>query len=94
MRYRDPLLGITPIAKVTSPVYPNPAKNKITLEINKFSDDLHYMIFNAMGEIVLEENEFTSNKQEISIKKLNQGVYFIKVFKENKVIKTLKFVVN
>lgn len=94
MRYRNQLLGNTPLAFVSKPVYPNPASNKITLEINQPSKGLHFMIYNAMGEVVMKEQEITSNTQEINIEKLDQGAYFINLVKGKNVLETIKFIVN
>ena len=52
------------------------------------------MIYNAMGEVVMKEQEITSNTQEINIEKLDQGAYFINLVKGKNVLETIKFIVN
>ena len=58
-------------------VYPNPAKEKITIELdgNKFPSTL-IEITNANGQVMLAR-KMTSNKIEIDVNDLPNGVYFI-----------------
>ena len=54
-------------------IYPNPAKNLITLE-NQNSNLKKISIFNNLGQLVLQSKE-----KEINISKLKTGIYFVKV---------------
>ena len=60
-------------------VYPNPAKNQITIEC---SDELDQngtiTIVNLIGKTVHSE-PFVSNKQTLNIENLNNGIYFVTI---------------
>lgn len=63
-------------------VYPNPAKEKITIQTN---EDI--FIFNSLGQIVKQVNK-AKGERNISISDLPKGVYYIKVReKKQKLIK-------
>lgn len=54
-------------------LYPNPAQNVLTIETEKATD---FMFFNVLGEIVM--SKYVSNKEQIDISALSQGVYWVK----------------
>jgi len=76
-------------ANSTFKLYPNPTKDILFLTSEK--NITKYVIYNAKGEIINEENLQITNK-EINVTNLSSGVYYIKVFSEEKteVIKWIK----
>jgi len=60
-------------------VYPNPGNDKITIEISEpnFHSGL-LEVLNCTGTIVYAE-DFTSNRKEISIGFLENGIYLVRV---------------
>ncbi len=63
-------------------LYPNPAKENITVNINtKESPEVLY-IYNALGELVKTE-VLTSVQQKVSVSDLKTGVYFITICSKN-----------
>ncbi|MBL4707768.1 MAG: T9SS type A sorting domain-containing protein [Flavobacteriales bacterium] len=68
-------------------IYPNPAKETITIEGIEKGTAIQF--FNIAGQLVME----TMNKPNISISKLNPGVYFVQIEK-NGSVQTQKFIVE
>ncbi len=67
-------------------LYPNPATQKITLEIKKgyeFEDVLVY-IYNSLGQFTIFHSTH-NDKTEININNLEPGMYLVKIFVDNKV---------
>jgi hypothetical protein len=65
-------------------VYPNPANDYVTIEIDGFRID-KVEIYDVLGQIAFK-GEFNNSKVEINTATLNQGVYFIKVLVDDKLI--------
>ncbi|HTA61694.1 MAG TPA: T9SS type A sorting domain-containing protein, partial [Bacteroidia bacterium] len=65
--------------------YPNPAQNKITIDVNNLVD---VKLFDVIG------NQITSTKtNEVDVSNLNDGVYFVQV-KTNTATTTQKIIVQ
>lgn len=73
-------------------IYPNPTNNKINIEnVNKESS---IKIFNQSGTLVEEVNLSGKDDFSISVQGLKNGVYFLKVIQDNRVVKIEKFIKN
>ena len=59
-------------------VYPNPAKDKITVEITKLTGSELISIYNSQGQIVIQK-PVQQLKTEIGISNLSKGIYFVKL---------------
>lgn len=66
-------------------VYPNPAKEFVTIKLNK-EVETKVSIYNSIGQLVLEK--IVKGTQNIDTSKLNKGIYIIQF--ENKEVKTSK----
>lgn len=66
-------------------VYPNPAKEFVTIKLNK-EVETKVSIYNSIGQLVLEKK--VKGTQNIDTSKLNKGIYIIQF--ENKEVKTSK----
>lgn len=65
-------------------VYPNPTKNKLNLHFkNMMADEI--MITDVLGKIVFKENNL-KQQNELSIERLEAGVYLYQIMKNNKAI--------
>ncbi|MCE3225570.1 MAG: hypothetical protein K0S32_121, partial [Bacteroidetes bacterium] len=64
-------------------LYPNPVKEKVTIELNDFPVNTSYIIMNIVGRIIKEEI-ITEPKTEISLKEFDEGIYFISVTVDGK----------
>jgi len=70
-----PNLGVNENVKQNVVIYPNPAKNQITLK-GEFVSNESITIFNLLGQKVIERNSI-SNEERIDVSKLESGVYTI-----------------
>ncbi|MDP1727672.1 MAG: T9SS type A sorting domain-containing protein [Bacteroidota bacterium] len=66
-------------------VYPNPASNKIKIQIpdQNFEENFKLRIFDLTGKSVFEQKDF-SQENEIDISTFNNGLYFIELSSKNK----------
>lgn len=58
-------------------LFPNPAKNQLTIQTDVEVNS--YEVTDISGKIVLQQKGLKTQKQNIQLTSLNQGVYFIKV---------------
>lgn len=85
----------TQIKTVKTPIisiYPNPAKDLITIEASELPKKAQLSISNAMGQI-MEQLPFTQDKQTISLKRFADGVYIINITNSGSSIYQSKFIV-
>lgn len=78
------------IVKPSLKVYPNPAKNKISLEVTGFEPGLAVVkIIDTKGKVWREDNRLLTNgTEEIGMfLMLQPGIYFISVSEKRKTIK-------
>ncbi len=90
-RYIAKIVPTTPPLNIsTLKVYPNPAKNKITLSVTGFEPGMTVVkITDAKGKIWRADDRLLTNgTEEITMFLLLQpGIYFISVSEKNKVLK-------
>jgi hypothetical protein len=68
-------------------IYPNPATNQINID----GDFNQVLIYNSIGELVLNINE---SSHTINVSHLPQGLYFVKAFTLNNTTYTSRLIVN
>jgi len=71
-------------------VYPNPTTNYLTLKTEDNSE-LSYQLYDIQGKII-ENKKVNSNSTNISLEKQPMATYFLKVTKNNQIIKTFKII--
>jgi trimeric autotransporter adhesin len=87
-------MGIKNQGEAISPmkIYPNPAKNIISVSSNQFASNSQIKIIDLLGNEVLNQKPETKNQStQIDISKLQDGIYFVQ-FQSNGKICTAKFV--
>lgn len=85
-------LSVSEFSLETVSLFPNPAKESITLKIgNQRNVPDAYQIYNVLGQSVMQQDISGSTDLDINISTLTSGVYFIKLTKETS-SKTLRFV--
>lgn len=60
-------------------IYPNPTKDFIIVEST--STNLHSKLFDSNGKLI-----FNSSKNKISLRNLQSGIYFLRVFDDKKIV--------
>ncbi len=61
-------------------VYPNPFADFVTIETASIFRNLTYSVFDILGEMLVSGIIQNNNQSQINLKKLNNGIYFIRVF--------------
>ena len=89
---------VTPndFSKIT--LYPNPAKDLVTLAYTLENDaKLSFELYNMVGQLVSVQGQSNYNRGSYSTTlntaQLSNGLYFVSIKDENKVVQTLKFVI-
>jgi len=78
------------IENVTTSIYPNPARDHISIESNKIIDEV--MIYNNMGQLVYS-GEFNNNQVLINTSNLITGMYLVQI-RSGEVIEVSKITVE
>ncbi len=87
------VLGNKEIEKTLNSVvlYPNPANSILNIAVtNGLNMPENYTVYNSLGQ-VMDSGKFTSALQTLDITRYSNGVYFVKLGKEDQA-KTLQFV--
>jgi hypothetical protein len=75
-------------------VYPNPTRNTIKLSIESADfDNMRYRLFDING-LLIQDEKVESEETEISMNNLAPSIYFLKVMKNKKELKTFKIIKN
>ena len=72
-------------------IYPNPAKDFITIK-NEKTENLSYQIFDISGKLIVSGK--SKSNEKIYIKTLEKGNYFLQIQNENGQKQNLKFIKN
>lgn len=89
---------ITDVAHVNVHVnlsaYPNPANDYLMLDISdELTPNMLYQVFTIDGK-VFSQNNITSRRTTIDLTSAQSGVYLLKVFRNQELIKTFKIIKN
>jgi len=75
-------------------VYPNPTRNTIKLTIESPDiENMSYRLFDIHG-LLIQDMKVESEETEISMTNLAPSIYFLKVIKNKKELKTFKIIKN
>jgi hypothetical protein len=78
MRYDSVSVGINELQQSKFKLYPNPATDKITVEVSGETQDSHFEIVN-IEDHKLMTSQITQSKTTIDISELPSGVYFVRL---------------
>ena len=78
-------------------MFPNPAKDELTIEVAMENDnDVQVSIMDAAGRITVQENHFMgkgNNQAKLNLNSLANGIYFVQV-RNGETVNTRKLVVQ
>ena len=73
-------------------VYPNPTEDQLNLTMGNIDEGtMSYQLFSPSGQLLANGN-LKENTTSIAMKKFAAGTYFIKVFRNDKSIRTFKII--
>ncbi len=72
-------------------VYPNPTNGELTIKLKSKDSNTSILILNSLGQTVLSEKA-TYETLTIDLSKINNGIYFLQVINDNKILSTQKIV--
>jgi PKD repeat protein len=80
--------------KMRVSIFPNPNRGTFTLEMSKkATTKMSYRVTNLMGQLIFEKPiEKGSEQQTVEVKDLTEGLYFLHIVSEGKVVAIEKFV--
>lgn len=80
--------------KLELKVYPNPTANFLTLDVgNAELSTLNFQLYDISGKI-LKHRKIMSSTETIDMENLPSAIYFLKVARNNKIVKTFKIIKN
>jgi endonuclease I len=82
-------IGVNSLLGNQISVYPNPTQNTITVSNININDKI--LIVNYLGQNILNVNAKSEN-QIIDLSKQSEGIYFVLIYEDNKLIKTQKII--
>ncbi len=65
-------------------LFPNPSAGNLIISFNRTIMKGNVEILNILGENIISEKVFNETKKEIHLKNISGGIYFVKVFDEEK----------
>jgi sugar lactone lactonase YvrE len=93
-RVRKITLGETIVKEIPTNdavgIYPNPTKDQLMVTVNRKLNEV--TVLNALGQVLMEQKNYNSNKAVINVSGLAAGVYFVKVSGRNGAVVTKRFV--
>jgi len=84
-------VGVDEIKPLINSIYPNPAKDKINIELLANVKEVKYVLTNSTGNI-LRSSSFR-NKTTLDLSAFSKGVYFLKIIAEDGV-ETKKIIID
>jgi hypothetical protein len=91
--YDQTMVDVNELEKKNSfEIYPNPAKDVLTIKSNSLKENMWIKIYNTIGDVVFKES-MSSLNSSFNISGLSNGIYFYEVLVGNKIMKTDKIVI-
>jgi hypothetical protein len=84
------VLGIAEAKRLDFEMYPNPASDKLTIQLPSGSDNATVEFYDYVGRLALTQKVTTSNNK-VNVNNLSTGIYLLKVLSDDK-IGTQKFI--
>lgn len=88
--FSDKSLSVQEYSKSNIIIYPNPVKEKLTVE-NPNSINIEIKITDASGKLILKQNA-NSASTDINFNKFSKGVYYVSIISKDKIIQSKKII--
>lgn len=76
-------------------IFPNPAKNTITIQTNAFTNNnVNIKIYNKIGETVYEEKTLLKPNHTINVEPLQKGIYILDIIDESEYFIRQKIIIS
>lgn len=76
---------------ITVRVYPNPVKDRIKVDLDKYKNGTDIELFSLYGKRLFQQ-KVTGSNAELNVSQLATGLYILKVFADNKTVATIKII--
>jgi hypothetical protein len=76
-------VGLNKLSNSQIQIYPNPAQDQLNIDLNQETQNVEVNIYSVSGELVISSLE-SSNKIQLNISKLENGVYFLELIANQK----------
>jgi len=79
-------VNITEITEASFDIFPNPAKNQITISVSEITEiDIAFVIFNSLGEELdrISRKNFTNGAETFNTSTYSPGIYYCKILTNN-----------
>ena len=86
--YVDELVATDEVVKPSFKLFPNPAKNQLTVALSQTINQADLKIFSVDGKSVVNTSFSQTNKVEVNVEDLISGVYIVEIKTENGIVLT------
>ena len=83
-----------PVQGLSITISPNPFNSFTEVNFKEEIKNIDFTVYNALGEVVFKESNFSGTKYEIKSDKLSRGIYFLDIKKNSELLKSAKLVVT
>lgn len=88
-------LAINTFTENNITMYPNPAKNQVTISLDNTNEVIaNVNVIDMLGKQVIRLNKVNEVTKSIDLSALNSGIYFIEIETQNKLVVKRKLIVN
>lgn len=78
----------------TFKLYPNPIQKTATIEFEAYYNNIDLEVYNIQGQLLMQQSYSNSQSINFDSRELLQGIYFLNITADDKVLGQKKFIVN
>lgn len=81
--------------EIETKIYPNPSSNNVTVSIKNDDNVSHnFILYNNMGQVVMENNSFEKNQLSFSVEDYSNGIYYYNITSSKNQLTSGKLIVQ
>lgn len=81
--------------EIETKIYPNPSSDNVTISIkNEDNVSFNFILYNNIGQVVMENNSFENNQFYFSIENYSNGIYYYNITSSNNQFTSGKLIVQ